>query len=86
MISCKDPKFAEVFPRPTDNVASRLRHVLDLYAASPDDMVVVTGTLNAYGPGITTGLTLGDLRKINDTLTSTAFELREIHDAVIVGD
>lgn len=71
MISCKDPKFAEVFPRPVDSVPARLAHVLALYADSPDELEMVIGTVNAYEQGCVTALTLGDLRKL-EILTATA--------------
>lgn len=81
MISCKDPEFTTVFPRPADTTGDRLRHVLALYVDSPDELEMVVGTVDAYEQGCTTALTLGDLRAINATLEATAADLRSATQA-----
>jgi hypothetical protein len=54
-------------PQPT-TPAEALAHVLCAYAQEPDDHMVVTATNGIYGPGVRTGLTVGDLRSIQQQL------------------
>lgn len=60
--------FAEIHPQPTTPLQS-LHHVLAVLDRAPDDRQIITVTSNIYGDGITTGLTLGDLRWIAAHLT-----------------
>lgn len=48
---------------PTDTL-SALAHTLRVYEGSPDSTQVLEATRNIYGPGVVTGLTLGDLRDL----------------------
>jgi len=57
-------RLKETWPVAPDNPTDRLAHVLDVFAEWPDDMNVITATRGVYGPGTSTGLTLGDLRCI----------------------
>lgn len=49
--------------QPTNELEA-LEHTLAVYADEPDARWVLTATRNMYDEGVTTGLTLGDLRKI----------------------
>lgn len=55
-------------PQPTDAMSS-LAHVVDVYDGTEDDRVMVTATHNVYDDGVTTGLTMGDLREILNLLS-----------------
>lgn len=61
--------FAEIHPQPTTPLQS-LQHVLAVFDDAPDDRRIMTATSNIYGDGITTGLTMGDLRWIAAHLTA----------------
>lgn len=50
-------------PAPT-TPAEALAHVLAIYADDADDREVINATSNIYGPGVRTGLTMGDLRAL----------------------
>lgn len=41
-----------------------LAHVLKIYADEHDSRLMIEATNNIYGPGVRTGLTMGDLRAI----------------------
>jgi hypothetical protein len=41
-----------------------LAHVLAVYAAEPDNRLVMEVTSGVYGDGVRTGLTIGDLRAL----------------------
>jgi len=45
-----------------------LDHVLAVWADAPDDRVMITATSGIYGPGVRTGLTMGDLRALRVAL------------------
>lgn len=60
--------FTDVHQQPTTPLES-LRHVLAVFDKAPDDRPVITATINIYGDGITTGLTMGDLRWIAAHIT-----------------
>lgn len=61
-----DPSWTEpvLDPQHIDHAEDNLRHSLQLFADSPDDVMVLTATSNVYGKGIRTGLTMRDLRLI----------------------
>lgn len=46
------------------NTTEALAHVIAVFADQPDEWMVVTATNGAYGHGVRTGLTMGDLRAI----------------------
>ncbi|MFF7411602.1 hypothetical protein [Streptomyces lydicus] len=46
------------------NPTEALDHVLAVFADAPDDRIVLEATNNIYGPGVRTGLTMGDLRAL----------------------
>jgi hypothetical protein len=50
------------------NAIEALDHVLALYADEPDDRLMVEATNGIYGDGVRTGLTMGDLRVLRDSL------------------
>jgi hypothetical protein len=50
-------------PVPTTPVEA-LVHVVAVWEGEPDDRMMIDATSNVYGPGIRTGLTLGDLRAL----------------------
>lgn len=54
-------------PPPT-TPAEALAHVLCAFAQEPDDRMVLQATSGIYGEGVRTGLTLGDLRAIQQRL------------------
>lgn len=54
----------DLWPQPPATMLERLRHVLDIWADFPDDHIIVMGTAEVYGPGVWTGLTMGDLRNL----------------------
>ncbi len=56
-------EFAEKHPLPTTAVES-LAHVLEMFAELPDDQLMIQATSGVYGPGVRTGLTLGNLREL----------------------
>lgn len=58
----------QIGPAPTTPLEA-LRHILVLYADTPDDQTMIIGTSNIYGPSKKTGLTMGDLRAINDQMS-----------------
>jgi hypothetical protein len=49
---------------PGDDPVERLAHLVDIFEAEPDSWLIVVATDRAYGPGIRTGLTMGDFRKL----------------------
>lgn len=51
----------ELGPEPT-TPTERLQHTLKAFDDQPDDQFAVRGTTGVYGPGVTTGITWGDLR------------------------
>lgn len=55
---------AETFDEARDNLA----HTLEIFSDDDDDRMVLMATSNVYGPGIKTGLTMGDLRLIARTI------------------
>jgi hypothetical protein len=48
------------YPDPKNGLA----HTLAVFADEPDESFVVVATGNIYGPGIRTGLTWGELRRV----------------------
>lgn len=56
--------FRENYPNPGPDPMQRLAHVLEIYADRPDDAWAIEATRNVYSPGVTTGLTWGDLRAL----------------------
>ncbi|MFL4491494.1 hypothetical protein ACJ6WD_09570 [Streptomyces sp. VTCC 41912] len=50
------------------NPTEALDHVLAVFADAPDDRIVLEATNNIYGPGVRTGLTMGDLRALQAKL------------------
>lgn len=49
----------------TDDPIDRLKHILAIYASSPDDRMILTGIRDRREPEpATTGLSLGDLRAL----------------------
>jgi hypothetical protein len=54
----------DLWPEPPRNMIERLKHVLDIWSDYPDNFIIVLGTAEAYGPGVWTGLTMGDLRTL----------------------
>jgi hypothetical protein len=57
-------EFVEQHPRPGNNPVDHLRHIVEVFADSDPDEWVVMASSNAYGPGVRTGLTRGDLAAI----------------------
>ena len=56
---------------PGTDPVERLRHTLAIYEGQiTDDEWVIRATSNVYGPGVTTGLTWGDLRALLAKLDS----------------
>lgn len=53
------------WPRPPATSRERLAHVLDAFGPWPDDTVMIQVTTGVYGPGMVSGLTLGDLRTMS---------------------
>lgn len=51
-------------PRPDGTPLGDALHVLGVLEAMPDDYCVVSATINVYGQGERTGLSLGDLRQL----------------------
>jgi DNA-binding CsgD family transcriptional regulator len=51
-------------PPDDDDPVEKLAHVVDIYEDLSDSREVITATVNIYGKGVTTGLTMGDLRKL----------------------
>ncbi|MFI0967133.1 hypothetical protein ACH4S8_37965 [Streptomyces sp. NPDC021080] len=49
--------------------AEALAHVLQAYADAPDDRLMIEATTGIHGPGVRTGLTMGDLRALADQQT-----------------
>lgn len=56
-------EFIEQHPMPTNPVEA-LAHTLAVYEELDDDRQMVQATSGIYGPGVRTGLTMGDLREI----------------------
>lgn len=54
-------------PQPT-TPQDALAHVLCAYAQEPDDRLMIQATSGIYGDGVTTGLTMGDLRALQQKL------------------
>lgn len=57
-------RITDLWPDPPVGMVQRLKHVLDVLAVYPDDHTVIIGTAEVYGPGVWTGLTVGDLRTL----------------------
>lgn len=55
-------------PAPTTPTEA-LAHVVAVWEGEPDGRMMVDATSNVYGPGVRTGLTLGDLRVLHADLT-----------------
>lgn len=51
-------------PEPGTTPVEHLRHTVASMAKRPDDDMVQMATYNIYGVGVTTGLTVGDLRAL----------------------
>ncbi|MEU7096074.1 hypothetical protein [Kitasatospora aureofaciens] len=51
-------------PEAPQNPADALAHIIEVYAEVPDDRIMIEATTNVYGPGVRTGLTMGDLRSL----------------------
>lgn len=49
-----------------------LAHVLCAFAQEPDDRMVLQATSGIYGEGVRTGLTMGDLRALQDMVDARA--------------
>lgn len=58
-------------PPPT-TPAEALAHVLCAFAQEPDDRMVLQATSGIYGEGVRTGLTMGDLRALQDLVDARA--------------
>jgi hypothetical protein len=54
----------DLWPRPPATMIQRLQHTLDVWGDYPDDFVILIATQEVYGPHVTTGLTIGDLREL----------------------
>lgn len=57
-------RITDRWPDPPANMMERLKHVLDVLEAYPDDHIAIIGTAEVYAPGVWTGLTVGDLRTL----------------------
>lgn len=57
--------FINAHPQPTTS-REALAHVLAVYKDEKDERMMVEATRNRYDDGIVTGLTMGDLRALND--------------------
>jgi hypothetical protein len=57
-------KYGDAPTTPTETLA----HVLGVYAAEPDNCLLLTATSGVYGDGVRTGLTVGDLRALQAAL------------------
>jgi hypothetical protein len=55
--------FINANPQPTTPLEA-LAHVVSIYEATDDARVMVQATHNVYDDGVTTGLTMGDLRAL----------------------
>ncbi|MFI8084345.1 hypothetical protein ACIF6L_26525 [Kitasatospora sp. NPDC086009] len=55
----------ECCPEPPTTPAEALAHVVAIYDDEPDDRMMIHATSNIYGPGVRTGLTMGDLRSLH---------------------
>ncbi|SOE25699.1 hypothetical protein [Streptomyces sp. OK228] len=64
-------EFADKHPEPSD-AREALAHVLDLFSELPDDQLMIQATSGVYGPGVRTGLTMGDLRELAGLLPEPA--------------
>lgn len=60
-------------PEAPQHWSDAVAHILEVYRDEPDDRLMIEATNNIYGPGIRTGLTMGDLRRIGE-LVSWNFE------------
>ncbi len=60
--------FIDAHPQPT-TPEEALAHVIAVYADEDDARVMVQATHNVYDDGVTTGLTMGDLRALAARLT-----------------
>jgi hypothetical protein len=58
-----DARWTPDGPAPT-SLAERLAHTVSLFPDEPDGRFAVMATHGIYGPGVTTGLTWGDLREL----------------------
>jgi len=54
----------DLWPDPPDSLRDRLQHFVDCWPDVPDPTVVVLATSGVYGTGLTTGLTMGDIRTL----------------------
>lgn len=57
-------EFRAKYPYPGDDPVARLEHALAVYPAAPNERVVLECTRGAYGNGLHTELTFGDLRAL----------------------
>ncbi|MDQ1041524.1 hypothetical protein QFZ75_008026 [Streptomyces sp. V3I8] len=53
--------------------AEALAEVLTMYADAPDDRIMIESTIGIHGPGVRTGLTMGDLRALAAQHTPATF-------------
>lgn len=63
-----EERMKQAWPQPPEDVIGKVLHLIDNFQGQPDDMWVARATQGIYGPGVTTGLTLGDLRKLIEIL------------------
>jgi hypothetical protein len=54
----------DIWPVPPTTMIDRLRQVLDVWGDYPDDFIILIATIEVYGPHISTGLTVGDLKEL----------------------
>jgi hypothetical protein len=61
-----DPSWTKPVPnaRTYEDARANLEHTLQVFADSENDRLILMTTSNIYGPGVRTGLTMGDLRLI----------------------
>lgn len=71
--------FMEKYPQPT-TPEEALGHVVALYEDEPDDRVMVEATSNIYADGVRTGLTMGDLRALNDRVEQQVYDLGALYE------
>jgi len=68
--SAEEQRILNLWPDLPEGPLERILHTLDAYRDEPDSMRVLAATYGVYGPGVTTGITLGDLRALETKLRS----------------
>lgn len=77
-----DEQIAKLGPAPT-TLSERLSHTVRAFEDErDDDDWVVRATQNAYAPGVTTGLTWGDIRALALLVNDFAPRTREVPTAL----